>query len=317
MAEKDLNEKLLEDYNDVFADIYNVLVFGEPYLQAERICVGDGTSIYKTETGNASEQLRDVLKKYGEGRLGLLSLGIENQTEADETMPVRVMGYDYGSYRRMLKNGKEITPVTTIVLNFGDRRWRKAKSLHEMMNLPEKLAQYVEDYKIRVYDIAFLSDNIIEQFTSDFKIVARFFKDRRLKRNTLRKDEIEKIHHAEAVLDLFSVFTKDDRYRKLYTETVKEMEEKGERIDMCWMLQEIIDEGMEKGMKEGMEKGMRQGMKKGMRQGMEKGMEKGLAAMVNTLKTLVPDPEEIHRMVTANQSYAHISKEQILAYYEV
>ncbi len=308
MAEKDLNEKLLEDYNDVFADIYNTLVFGEPYLQAERLCGGETASVYKTETGNAAEQLRDVIKKYGEGSLGLMSLGIENQSVPDDTMPVRVMGYDYGNYRRMLKNGKKITPVTTIVLNFGDRRWRKAKSLHEMMNLPEKLAQYVEDYKIRVYDVAFLSDNVIEQFTSDFRIVARFFKDRRLKRNTLRKEEMEKVRHAEAVLDLFSVFTKDDRYRKLYTETIKEKEEKGEEVDMCWMLQEILDEGMEKGMKQGMEKGMQQGM--------EKGLEKGLAALVHTLKSLVHNPEEIHRMVTANESYAHITKEQILAYYE-
>lgn len=82
-----------------------------------------------------------------------------------------------------------------------------------MMRLPDKLKTYVEDYKIRVYDIAFLSDNVIEQFTSDFKVVARFFKDRRLKRNSLMKDDAAKIHHAEAVLDLLSVFTKDDSYR--------------------------------------------------------------------------------------------------------
>ncbi len=303
MAEKDLNEKLLEDYNDVFADIYNTLVFGEPFLQEERLSSGASASIYKTEMGNASQQFRDVLKKYGEGRLGLLSLGIENQTDADETMPVRVMGYDYGTYRGMLKNGKEITPVTTIVLNFGDRRWRKAKSLHEMMNLPEKLRQYVEDYKIRVYDIAFLSDNVIEQFTSDFKLVARFFKDRRLKRNTLRKDEMEKIRHAEAVLDLFSVFTKDDRYRNLYTETIREKEEKGEQIDMCWMLQEIIDEGMEKGMEKGIEKGI------------EKGLEKGLAACVEVLKITCSSFEEVYEAVTSTETYANVSEEQVRKYY--
>jgi len=120
-------------------------------------------------------------------------------------------------------------------------------------DLNEKM---LEDYKIRVYDIAFLSDNVIEKFTSDFKVVARFFKDRRLKTNTLRKDEMLKIRHAKAVLDLFSVFTKDDRYRSLYTETMKEKEENGEEIDMCWMFQEILDEGMEKGIEKGMEKGL-------------------------------------------------------------
>ncbi len=292
MAKKDLNEKLLEDYNDVFADIYNTLVFGEPFLKEERLSGGATTSIYKTEVGSAAEQLRDVLKKYGEGRLGLLSLGIENQTEPDETMPVRVMGYDYGSYRGMLKNEKKITPVTTIVLNFGDRRWRKAKSLHEMMDLPEKLTQYVEDYKIRVYDIAFLSDNVIEQFTSDFKIVARFFKDKRLGRDTVMKDSTTKIRHVEAVLDFLSVFTKDESYRKLYTETVKEKEKNGEEVDMCWIAQGLIDEGM------------------------EKGIEKGLRALVDTLRPFVSDFRELYKVVTKNEIYAHVTEEQVRKYYE-
>jgi hypothetical protein len=36
MAEKDMTEKMLEDYNDVFADIMNVLVFhGERTAGAE------------------------------------------------------------------------------------------------------------------------------------------------------------------------------------------------------------------------------------------------------------------------------------------
>ena len=31
MGEKDITEKILEDYNDVFADIINGLVFNESY----------------------------------------------------------------------------------------------------------------------------------------------------------------------------------------------------------------------------------------------------------------------------------------------
>ncbi len=86
------------------------------------------------------------------------------------------------------------------------------------------MKKYVEDYKIRVYDIAFLSDNIIEQFTSDFKFVARFFKDRRLGVDTLRTNQAARVRHIEAVLDSLSVFTKDERYRNSYTERVKESE---------------------------------------------------------------------------------------------
>lgn len=251
MAEKDLIEKRLEDYNDVFADIYNTLVFEEHYLREEKLNAGPTTSIYKNERGETTEQFRDVLKQYGNSCLSLMSLGIENQTKVDKAMPIRVMGYDYGNYRGMINNGKEVTPVTTIVLNFGDKQWNEAKSLHEMMRLPEKMKKYVEDYKIRVYDIAFLSDNIIEKFTSDFKLVARFFKDRRLGVDTLRTNQAARVRHIEAVLDFLSVFTKDERYRNSYTERVKEMEENGEEIDMCWIIQGWINEGIEEGKIEG------------------------------------------------------------------
>lgn len=38
MAEKDIAEKTLEAYNDVFADIINVLLFnGEPYVKEDEL----------------------------------------------------------------------------------------------------------------------------------------------------------------------------------------------------------------------------------------------------------------------------------------
>lgn len=150
------------------------------------------------------------------------------------------------------------------------------------------MKNYVQDYKIRVYDIAFLSDNIIEEFKSDFKIVARFFKDRRFGKNGVLKDANAKIRHVEAVLDLFSVFTKDESYRRAYSDTIKQMEENGEEVDMCYIAQGLISEGI----------------------------EKGLEALVKTLKTYVSDFKELYKAVTANETYAHVTEEQVRMYFE-
>lgn len=49
--------------------------------------------------------------------------------------------------------------------------------------MDDELAEYVQDYKIHVFDIAFLEDETIEAFTSDFKEIARFFKRKRLGEN--------------------------------------------------------------------------------------------------------------------------------------
>lgn len=296
MAEKDISEKLLEDYNDVFADIYNTLLFEKPFIEEAQLENGPTTSIYKKGNGKEAEQIRDVMKNYKENSLCICSLGIENQTGVDHTMPVRVMGYDYGSYRTMLKNNSTITPVTTIVLNFGDKCWSSAKSLHEMMQLPEDLKPYVENYKIRVYDIAFLSDNIINKFRSDFKVVAKFFKQRRLGRTEFMTEDDTPIKHVEAVSHFLSIFTKDERYRSVYTECIKPLEEKGESISMCHMLQYHIDKAMEKGLSQG--------------------LSQGLKVIIGTLKPYIPNVEDLHKVIIQNEIYADVTREQVQELYE-
>ena len=64
MGEKDMSEKILEDYNDVFSDIVNVLLFhGQELIEPsahESISVH---SQYKGEDAKLHEQERDVAKK--------------------------------------------------------------------------------------------------------------------------------------------------------------------------------------------------------------------------------------------------------------
>ena len=64
MAQKDMREKLLEDYNDVFSDIFNGLVFEENIIEQQYLKAGSTESVYKVENGKYREQRRDVLKYY-------------------------------------------------------------------------------------------------------------------------------------------------------------------------------------------------------------------------------------------------------------
>lgn len=52
-------------------------------------------------------------------------------------------------------------------------------------------------------------------------------------------------------------------------------------------------------------------------EGMEKGIEKGLVVLVKSLKAFVPDIKELHKIVTANETYAHVTEEQVRKYYEI
>ena len=249
MAEKDMATKKLEDYADVFCDILNVLLFHKKYLKPECIRNGPTESIYKADAKEWNEQRRDTLKELLNGqRFHIASIGLENQSKIEKAMPIRIMNYDSASYHEQLNQKvplKELRPVITVVLNFSDHRWRKERSLHEILNIPEELKPFVADYKIIVFDVAFLDDATIEAFTSDFKSVAKFFKQRRIKGDEFVWDPDE-IIHVQEMLDLLSLFSNDERYRKIGPKLVMKQKE-GRRITMCDVAQKLEDKGVKNG----------------------------------------------------------------------
>ena len=100
MGEKDLTEKILEDYNDIFADIVNVLLFdGKKEVDEHMLYNMTVHSQYKDDKEMLHEQERDVAKYWKNGNLEIAMFGIENQSKAEKRMPVRVFGYEGASYR--------------------------------------------------------------------------------------------------------------------------------------------------------------------------------------------------------------------------
>ena len=258
MGQKDLRGKLLEDYEDVFSDIFNGLVFGNNVIKQQYLRTSATESIYKAESGVYKDQLRDVLKEYTDScLLEIGSLGIENQSTLDDYISVRVMGYDYTKYRsQIVRNKYPLLPVITIVLNFSDKPWNDTKTLHSIMNIPEEFKSFVQDYKVMVFDIAFLEDEVIERFTSDFKLVAKFFKNKRLGNRNLFDND--KINHMQELMDFLAAFTDDDRYKEIKPKLVK-IEKEGRPVRMCNVAQALEEKGIEKGIKQGIEKGIEKG----------------------------------------------------------
>lgn len=88
MAEKDISEKILESYNDVFADIVNVLLFdGRIVIRPEELADQNTRAAYKAD-GKLREIERDVAKQWTKSNIRIACIGIENQTVADADMPM-------------------------------------------------------------------------------------------------------------------------------------------------------------------------------------------------------------------------------------
>ncbi len=218
MGQKDLSEKILVAYDDVFADIVNVLMFnGQEKIRPEEL-EDRGTKDFYKEKGMLHEMERDVVKRWRKGEVRFACIGIENQTAVDPDMTLRVIGYDGAAYRAQLSDEKkslERYPVVTIVLYFGyDKKWDKPLHLLEKLTVPEGFDPYVSDYKVNLFQVAYLSDEQVEMFQSDFRVVADYFVQKR--KNNGYIPTKEEIKHVEAVLQLLSIMEHDDRFMEVF-----------------------------------------------------------------------------------------------------
>ena len=283
MAEKDATEKRLEDYADVFADIVNVLLFnGKRLIDPKDLITEVARSTYNAEN-KIHEQERDVAKYWQKGKIRIAFVGLENQTNVDYDMVFRIIGYDGATYRDQLNKDvkgkpKERYPVITIVLYFGyEDRWTPSLHLKDYFHIPKELEPYFNDYKINLFEIAWLPDEIIQKFESDFKFVADYFSQ--MRKNNDYIPEAKSIKHVEALLNLFSALTKDKRFIEVYNEKMK-----GDVYTMSPFLDKIENRGFDRGHAAGVDEGMKQGFNQGMKQGASK--------LGRLMKSLLKDTEK-------------------------
>ena len=242
MGQKDISEKTLISLNDVFADIFNVLVFkGAEVIEEDSLTDAIVRSQYKAETGKLHEEERDVAKIWKNHSFNLVLFGVENQTQVDGDMPFRVIGYDGAGYRsQMLGDKKERFPIVTVVLYFGEKLWNKPVTLKESFSQEvtdtreyQLLEEYINDYKCHIFDIPRLSMETVKQFQSDFRVVAEYFVNAYTDKEYVPEERV--IRHVDEFLKLMSVLTGDSRYETM-AESKDFQKKRNGGITMCNVL---------------------------------------------------------------------------------
>ena len=244
MGKKDITEKKILDFNDVFADIINTIIYdGKQHVQAGHLQAALPRSIYKVD-GKISEQERDTAKYWRDDKRCFALIGIENQTkEVRQTLPLRIISYDGAGYRAQIRKRDDIVrenarlkdrtkkiplpdlyPVITIVLYFGLKPWKEPLNLKSCFNIPDGFGEYVNDYNVNLVQVAFLDDETVGKFQNDFRIVAEYFvQSRKLKEGLIENYTISQkdMLHAAEILELMSVLTGDKSFEDAYNRTLK------------------------------------------------------------------------------------------------
>ena len=266
MGEKDITQKNFESYNDVVADIVNGSLFdGKERIKADSLVDAQPFSQYKADDGTIHEQERDVAKYCMDIKcnLRLALVGFENQIAIDLDMPIRVFGYDGVSYRDELNQDEfvvdELTgkrhkirkkryPVITLVLYFGKTPWKKPLCLYDVIDVPDFLKPFVNDFKINLIDVPRLTPEQVKKYKGDFQIIADYFVQLNSGKEYVPSNK--KMQHPDSLLKLMSVLTKDMRYAECVGNTVSETE----GTTMCEVLDRIEARGEARGEVRGIEK---------------------------------------------------------------
>ena len=288
LGEKDMTNKILETKNKIFADIMNVFLFnGEQVVKEDELTPADIESHYKAD-GSIHSQERDILKFYANAVIGIKSvIGVENQSDVDQFMPIRIFSYDGAEYRHQyadLKSGKikRGYPVVTLLLYFGTEDWNYGKNLHSCLDIPERLLPFVNDYKMNFFSMKDLTKEQINMFQTDFKVIAEFF--HALGNGEEYHPSSQILEYPEEVIDMISVFSKDKRFRDEYNAMSEETKQGG--ISMCEIYDKIQADGVAKGIEQGIAQGIAQGIEQGKKEGIAQGEELG---KLKTLAGLVKD----------------------------
>ena len=218
----------------------------------------------------AAQKYRDTLKTLAvktDDRYTYLVLGIENQSHVHYAMPVRNMLYDAmqlekqvrdlaSQHRKEGKNGtseeylsgmkKEdrLSPVITLVINFGGKKWDAPLSLREMYGeQPEKVLPFIQDYRVFMIDPMEMSDNDLQKLNSSLREVLAYIKYQR------DKARMEKLLNEDSKFSCLE--TNAALVINAMTNAGIAIDPNKEVVNMCEAIRQMVDEGISMGQKQG------------------------------------------------------------------
>lgn len=284
MGKRDVALARYFEDEDRYADLINGFVFsGEPVVAGRDVLEKNilVTGVFGTFKNRlAVQKYRDVVKRVVFG-MNFAVVGLEQQDLVHYAMPVRIMledaaGYDEQMRRIQKKNqkmsgsrrgeflgrfrkGDRLHAVFTIVLYYDEEPWDGAKDLYSLIDfdeIPERLKEMVNNYKLHVLEVRRFQD--ADLFQTDLKEVFGFIGrsgDKEAERDYIFDNQERFERLSEEAYDVIAVMAKSKEL-----EAVKDQyREKGGKVNMCEAIRGMIEDGRIEGRREGKSEGRLEG----------------------------------------------------------
>ena len=300
-------DAVTKDYmkkNAVFADAFNYFIYGgRQIIDPENLQELDTAEIaipFGNEDEAAVQKFRDLLKAATvmmDGSATYLILGVENESDVKYAEPVKTGLYDFLQYSKQVQQAaarhrrakdrkgrgsgeflsgfyKEdrLTPVITLIILFGSKRWDGPRTLHEMMSTQDPdLLSCVADYRINLIEPAAMSAEDLDKFQSNLGAVLGFIK------YSNDSDALDAFLARES--ELRDLDREAARVLGVCTNTEIVIDENAEVVDVCKAVQDMTYKARQEGKLEGRQEGKLEGIQ----EGIQKGKLEGLCSAVKNV----------------------------------
>ena len=170
-----------------------------------------------------------------------------------------------------MKKTDRLIPVITAVVYYGEQPWDGAKTLHGMLDIPEEMAEFVNDYKMLLVEAREHGLNFQDRSNVDFFHLLGILLDRSIPREEAKRRAIQySEEHGTSKSVVMTVAGATN------TKIDYNAFEKGDGR-MCTLFEEIARESEDKGREEGRMVGREEGRAEGREEGRAEGREEGRA----------------------------------------
>jgi len=249
MAQKDLTSKILESEPDVFADIFNTLLFNSndtKIMNAENTLIDEPTEgFYHDSNGNSRNIFQDIAKgySYGNSKSYLACFNIENESIIKRTVPLKCLGYKFATLKKQqdqyenkrkalieLRNkaknecdsdkfkmftselselGKFHTTPFVSIVLNFDNKEWDEPTNISDLNIDSVFNKFDQPFHIKVFNVKFFTAEEREKFTSDFRIFLEMFCTGYL------PDKLNNVSlkHPTELVDMIIAFTNNNKLK--------------------------------------------------------------------------------------------------------
>lgn len=153
-----LTKEFIRD-DKIFADLINGLLFNGQEIVSES-SVRDGDTDSSSSLKEKSIERRGDITKIVTINDKEFVVRVENQQKPDRRMPIRNGEYTMLYYDRLIKEKKELVPVYTLTLYFGEREWKFPKKISHMLDVPCEIEEPLQDWDAKVIDMKHIDHNL-------------------------------------------------------------------------------------------------------------------------------------------------------------